>query len=87
MPWLIVISSMRYDWPLTVGYALFVGGTLGNLVDRIRFGEVVDFLDFHWGSLHWPAFNLADSALCVGIGLFFLHFLRNPSDKRSASSR
>lgn len=48
---------------------LIVGGALGNVVDRLRVGAVVDFLDFHLGSWHWPAFNLADSAIVVGVAL------------------
>ena len=51
---------------------LIGGGAVGNLIDRLRFGSVVDFLDFYLGSYHWPAFNAADSAITVGIGLFLL---------------
>ena len=51
---------------------LIAGGAVGNLVDRLRFGAVVDFLDFYLGSHHWPAFNAADSAITVGVGLFLL---------------
>lgn len=57
-----------YSWPL----ALIAGGAAGNLLDRLRFGSVIDFLDFYVGSHHWPAFNVADSAICVGAGLFLL---------------
>ena len=71
----IINSSAETDRLLLVGYSLFFAGALGNLVDRVRFGEVVDFLDIHWGNLHWPAFNVADSALCVGAGLFLIHVL------------
>lgn len=46
--------------------ALIIGGALGNVVDRVRAGAVLDFLDFHYANLHWPAFNLADSFICVG---------------------
>jgi signal peptidase II len=51
---------------------LIGGGAVGNLIDRLRFGSVVDFLDFYLGSYHWPAFNAADSAITVGVGLFLL---------------
>ncbi len=54
--------------------ALIVGGALGNLIDRIRFGAVVDFLDFHIGGWHWPAFNVADVCIVVGVGLFVLNW-------------
>ncbi len=54
--------------------ALIVGGAIGNLIDRIRFGAVVDFLDFHIGGYHWPAFNIADICICVGVAWFLLRW-------------
>jgi signal peptidase II len=51
------------------GIGLVIGGALGNAIDRLRLGAVADFLDFHWQAYHWPAFNLADSAITVGIVL------------------
>ena len=51
------------------GLGMIAGGAAGNLVDRLRQGAVVDFLDFHLGELHWPAFNLADSAITIGVAL------------------
>ena len=60
---------------LDSGLAMTFGGALGNLIDRLRFGEVVDFLDFHIGTLHWPAFNVADSAISVGLGIFCFYLL------------
>ena len=54
---------------------LIGGGAIGNLIDRLRFGSVVDFLDFYLGSHHWPAFNVADSAITLGVGLFMLGML------------
>jgi signal peptidase II len=54
---------------LCAGLALILGGALGNLIDRFRFGQVVDFLDFHAAGWHWPAFNVADSAITVGAAL------------------
>ena len=55
-----------------VPLALIVGGALGNLIDRVRFGAVIDFLDFHIGGWHYPAFNVADICICVGVGLYVL---------------
>lgn len=55
--------------------ALILGGALGNLTDRLVFGRVTDFLDFSIGHHHWPAFNVADSAVCVGVGLFVVRNL------------
>jgi signal peptidase II len=57
---------------LCLGLALILGGALGNLIDRLRFGHVVDFLDFHALGWHWPAFNVADSAICVGAVILIL---------------
>ena len=57
---------------LCFGLALILGGALGNLIDRLRFGHVVDFLDFHALGWHWPAFNVADSAICVGALILIL---------------
>jgi len=51
---------------------LVLAGAVGNLIDRVRFGAVVDFLDFHWAGYHWPAFNVADSAIVIGAGLLLL---------------
>lgn len=64
----------QYTW-LAAAFALILGGAIGNLIDRIRFGMVVDFLDFYLGTLHWPAFNVADSAISVGIGIFLYHLV------------
>ena len=60
---------------LSTGFALIFGGAVGNLIDRVRFGSVVDFLDFYIGDYHWPAFNIADSAITVGIFIFIYHLL------------
>ena len=61
---------------LRVGLAAILGGAAGNLVDRIRLGHVIDFLDVYWRGHHWPAFNVADSAICVGVGLILLDAFR-----------
>ena len=55
------------DHNITIGISLILGGAVGNLIDRIRLGEVIDFLDFYVGSYHWPAFNVADAAITIGI--------------------
>jgi signal peptidase II len=61
--------------------SLIAGGAVGNLIDRLRFGGVVDFLDFHLGRYHWPAFNVADSAIMVGVFLsIFLFYFKEPKD-------
>ena len=59
---------------LAAGFALIFGGAIGNLIDRVRFGVVIDFLDFYLHKYHWPAFNIADSAISAGI-IIFLYYL------------
>src|SRR5215468_1372760 len=54
---------------------LIFGGAAGNLIDRLRFGAVVDYLDFYWGAYHWPAFNVADSAITVGVSILAFRML------------
>lgn len=60
------------------GLALVLGGAIGNLYDRITLGYVVDFLNFHYQNWYWPAFNVADSAICVGVGLLLLDSFKKP---------
>ncbi len=60
---------------LRFGLALIFGGAAGNLIDRLRLGEVVDFLDFYVAHLHWPTFNVADSAVTIGAGIFIAHIV------------
>lgn len=55
-----------------IGYALVIGGALGNVIDRARFGAVIDFLDVHAYGYHWPAFNVADISVVTGIGLLII---------------
>lgn len=66
-------------------YSIIISGGLGNLYDRIIYGGVFDFLDFHIGDYHWPAFNIADSLICIGVFLFvfddFIVFLKNSKNK------
>ena len=60
-----------------MGLALIFGGAVGNIIDRLRLGRVVDFLDFHVGPHHWPTFNVADSAITVGVAIFMVHLVFN----------
>ena len=69
-----------------VAYSLIIGGAIGNVIDRIRYGAVLDFLDFHYKTYHWPAFNLADTVICVGAGLFILMEILNGKKKGKKKS-
>lgn len=71
MVWLIKSES----WTEAIACGLVIGGAIGNIIDRIRFGAVADFLDFHIGDLHWPAFNIADACIACGIGLILIDAL------------
>lgn len=72
----LFIRIKESERTLALSFSLVLSGALGNLIDRLRYGEVVDFLDFHLSDYHWPAFNVADSAICIGIGLLALELLR-----------
>jgi len=71
------IKRIRNDQRLAIySLSLVFSGALGNLIDRIRLGEVIDFLDVFWQRHHWPAFNVADSAITVGVTLLFIEMWR-----------
>ena len=83
--WVLVIVSIaavgliwayaREGWhepKIVIAFGMILGGALGNLVDRLRLGYVVDFVDVHWGSYHWPSFNVADAAITMGAVILFL---------------
>jgi signal peptidase II len=70
--WFYMQTPVQQRW-LAFGFALICGGAIGNLVDRLRFGVVIDFIDVYIGALHWPAFNIADSAITVGVTIFAFH--------------
>ncbi|MBV8889528.1 MAG: signal peptidase II [Alphaproteobacteria bacterium] len=72
--WLTRVSGRL----LGIAIGLIIGGALGNIIDRVRLGGVVDFLDFHIGAWHWPAFNVADSAICIGVAAMVLENLFSP---------
>jgi signal peptidase II len=72
---LIVFYHTRFLYAhrlASIALGLILGGAIGNLIDRLRYGMVVDFLDFHVSRYHWPAFNVADSAISIGVGLMLL---------------
>ncbi len=62
----------KHETLMAVALALVLGGAIGNLIDRVAYGYVIDFLDVYYQDWHWPAFNIADSAICVGVGLMLL---------------
>jgi signal peptidase II len=84
----VVVYAFRTavtDRLLQTGLHLILGGAIGNLLDRFRFGYVVDFLDVYVGTHHWPAFNVADSAICIGIALLFLDMRKKPETEAAAA--
>lgn len=71
------LYSTRADQKLLQSALVMVmSGAIGNIIDRVRLSEVIDFIDVHWYQHHWPAFNIADSAICVGVGLMILDLWR-----------
>ncbi|MCU1228961.1 MAG: lspA [Acidobacteria bacterium] len=89
---IVVVYAFRTavtDRLLQIGLHLILGGAIGNLVDRFRFRYVVDFLDFYVNlggrEHHWPAFNVADSAICIGIALLFFDMRRKPDEATTAA--
>lgn len=80
-----VKAPLSETW-LQIGLSLVMGGAIGNLVDRVRYGSVIDFLDVHYRTFVWPTFNVADSCICVGIGIMAWQLLRasRPADVPSA---
>ncbi len=65
---------------------LIFAGAIGNLIDRIVYEEVIDFIDFHFGSYHWPAFNIADSCITIGVALMFVDIIKNGSAEQTRPS-
>jgi len=73
---LYLYKNTPSEYPvLSVGFALIFGGALGNIVDRIRLGEVIDFIDLYINHIHWPAFNIADGAISIGMVIFGFYIL------------
>jgi len=77
---MVAFSKLRDDQRFAaLSLTLILSGAVGNLIDRVRMGEVIDFLDVYWRNHHWPAFNVADSAICVGVALLALDMIREES--------
>ncbi|MGB1266138.1 MAG: signal peptidase II [Nereida ignava] len=70
--WLIILITRTHSRLEACAYGIIIGGALGNVIDRVRFGAVTDFLDFHVGNLHWPAFNFADTFVVGGVAILIL---------------
>ncbi len=82
-----VFRKLRPDQRLaTFALSLIFSGALGNLIDRVRLGEVIDFIYVHWYEHYWPAFNVADSAICVGVFLLAIDMLRDERRQKSSKS-
>jgi signal peptidase II len=82
---LIAFRKLRDDQKLAhISLALIFSGAVGNLIDRVRLGEVIDFLDAHWYRHHWPAFNIADSLICVGVFLLAIDMMQEEKRLKNA---
>jgi signal peptidase II len=77
---LVWVGRLRGRWPI-VAVGLVIGGAIGNSIDRLRHGAVVDFIDLHVAAYHWPAFNVADSAIVIGVGILLLDGLFGRHDQ------
>ena len=83
---LVVFYLLKFARGLEVyALSLIIGGAIGNLIDRVSTGKVIDFIDFYIGDWHWPAFNVADSALTIGIALFIWSNLHAKKARRPGS--
>jgi signal peptidase II len=84
---LVAFKKLRDDQRFAaVSLTMILAGAVGNLIDRVRMGEVIDFLDVYWKSHHWPAFNVADSAICVGVAMLALDMFREEKRLKKESN-
>ena len=83
---LFMLTREPYRLP-AYGYSLVIGGALGNVIDRFRYGAVFDFIDFYVGDWHFPAFNMADSAITIGVALLLFDGLFQGRDRGKNSAR
>ncbi len=80
---LLVWLARSHDALIGLGIGLVIGGAVGNVIDRLRFSAVVDFIDVHVAGWHWPAFNVADSAICIGVGCMVIDSLLGRRELRT----
>ncbi len=80
------LRSLDKRW-LQVACGLIIGGAIGNIIDRVMFGAVADFLDFYWGTWHFPTFNGADTFISIGAGMWLLDAVLAPSHDAASSSQ
>jgi signal peptidase II len=90
---LALFAIAVYAWRLPtasrvprLALALIIGGAVGNLIDRLRLGYVVDFVDVYWSTHHWPAFNVADSCISIGVCLLVIDMLRAPRTETNVAA-
>ncbi|MES9875366.1 MAG: signal peptidase II [Candidatus Sedimenticola sp. 6PFRAG7] len=75
------------EWLIAISLSLIVGGALGNLIDRVLFGHVIDFLDIYYQQWHWPAFNIADSAIFIGVIFMLFDAFRGEEEKSQLNNQ
>jgi signal peptidase II len=83
---IIVLLRKTHEWLLVSGFALIMGGAMGNLIDRVRYGEVVDFIQWYYRSYYWPSFNIADSAITIAVVLLGadMLFAKKPQHRKKS---
>jgi signal peptidase II len=82
---IFILRKHQNERLLSIALSLILGGALGNVLDRLMYGAVVDFIDVHYANWHWPAFNIADSAICIGAALIIFGELRKSFGKSPQS--
>ena len=86
--WIVaLLRKHSSEFRLSLALTLVLGGALGNVIDRIRFGAVVDFIQWHAAGFYWPAFNLADSAICVGVFVLLIFYRHTLSESLAKETK
>jgi signal peptidase II len=83
----VMLKRLRLgETGLATALAFILGGAIGNLIDRVIYGEVIDFLDVYWKQYHWPAFNVADSFITIGVTITLFYLIRSKGDDPFAAN-